>query len=140
VLESDAGAAEDHPVRRARQVVSKHHGASTSLGEPSPKKAKKGSEAEASARMSEVIPPGAEEQEEEEEEEATPTLRPRCLHSKSPAILTEGDPAGESTIAKGVEWPKEVMERVEVEIPGVSTQPGTSSAQERCKGATTGIS
>jgi len=69
VLESSVGAAKEHPVRRARQVVSKHPRASTSLGEPSPKKAKKGSEVETSARMPEVIPPVAEEQEREEEEE-----------------------------------------------------------------------
>ena len=57
--------------------MSKHHRASTSLGEPSPKKAKKGSEAEASARMPKEIPPGAEEHEEEEEEEkGIPTLHP----------------------------------------------------------------
>ena len=75
VLESGAGAAEEHPVRKARQIVSKRPRVSTSQGEPSPKKAKKGSKAEAPARMPEVIPPGAEEQEEEEEEEAAPTLR-----------------------------------------------------------------
>jgi len=70
-------AAEEHPVRRAQHVVSKRPRASTSQGKPSPKKAKKGSEAETSARMPEIIPPGAEEQEEEEEEEeAAPTLCP----------------------------------------------------------------
>jgi len=76
-LESGAGAAEEHSVRKARQVVSKRPRATTSQGKPSPKKAKKGSEAEAPARMPEVILPGAVEQEEEEEEggEATPTLR-----------------------------------------------------------------
>jgi len=50
--------------------VSKCPRASTFQGEPSPKKARKRSEAEASARMPEIILPGAEEQEEEEEEEA----------------------------------------------------------------------
>ena len=58
--------------------MSKRPRASASQGEPNLKKAKKGSEAEALARMAEVLPPGAKEQEreeEEEEEEAVPTLR-----------------------------------------------------------------
>ena len=139
--ESGTGATEEHPVWRARQVMSKHPRASTSPGEPSSKKAKKGSEVEASARMPKIIPHGAEEQEvEEEEEEAAPTLRPRGLRSRDPTILAEGEPAGESAMAKGVERPEEVVERVEVEIPGVSTQPGTSSAQERGRGTATGVS
>ena len=82
VLESDAGDAEEHPVRTARQVVSKRPRAFIFQGEPSPKKAKKRSEVEASAWMPEVIPPGAEEheeEEEEEEEEVVPTLRSRGL-------------------------------------------------------------
>ena len=45
MLESGVEAAEEHSVRRARQVVSKCPHASTSQGEPNPKKAKKGSEA-----------------------------------------------------------------------------------------------
>ena len=64
---------------RVQHVMFKLPRASTSQGEPSPKKAKKGSEVEASARTPKIIPPYAEEQEEEEEEEeeeATPTLRP----------------------------------------------------------------
>ena len=74
---SGAGAAEECPVRRTRHVVPKHPRASAFQGKPSPKKARKGSEAEASARMPEVNSLGAEEQErEEEEEEAIPTLRP----------------------------------------------------------------
>ena len=47
----------------------KHPRASASQGEPSPKKVKKGSEAEALAQTPEMIPPRIEEQEEEEEEE-----------------------------------------------------------------------
>ena len=43
----------------------------------------------------------------------------------------EGEPAGESTMAEGAERPEEVVEGVEVKIPGVSTRPGTSSTQER---------
>ena len=70
-------ATEEHPVWRARHVVSKRPRASAFQGEPSSKKAKEGSEVKALARMHEVIPPGAEEQgeEEEEEEEEVPTLR-----------------------------------------------------------------
>jgi len=71
--------------------------------------------------LPEVIPPGAEEQEDEEEEEAVPTLHPRGLHSRGPAILTEGEPTGESTMAKGAKRLEEVVERLEVEILGVST-------------------
>ena len=47
----------------------KHPRASASQGEPSPKKARRGSEAEVSALMPEIIPSSIEEQEEEEEEE-----------------------------------------------------------------------
>jgi len=56
-------------------VAKRSHG-SASKGEPSPKKARKESEAEAS--MPEVVPPGIEEQgEEEEEEEEVLVLRSR---------------------------------------------------------------
>ena len=95
----------DQPTKRIRHVVSKRPRASASLGKPSPKKAKKGSKAEALAWMPEVIPLGTEEQEEkeeEEEEEAVPTLRSRGLRSRGPAILAEGELAGESTIAEGL--------------------------------------
>ena len=111
--------------------MAKHPCGSTSQGEPSPKKARKGSEAEASTQMPEIIPPGAEEQEEEEEKEAAPTLHPRGLRSRGPAILAEGEPVVESTMAEGVEQPEEVVERVAADIPGVSIQPETSSAQGR---------
>ena len=47
------GAAEEHPVRRAQNVMSKRPQASASQGEPSPKKVRKGSEAEVSAQMPE---------------------------------------------------------------------------------------
>jgi len=55
--------------------------------------------------MPEVVPPGAKEQEKEEEkeEEAVPTLRSRGLRSRGPAILAEGEPAGESVMADVVE-------------------------------------
>ena len=103
-LESGAGAAEEHPVRRTRHVMPKRPRASASQGEPSPKKARKGSEGEASARMPKIIPPGTEErEEEEEEEEVVLTLRPRGLHSRGPAILAEGEPAGQSVVAEGAE-------------------------------------
>ena len=134
VLESGAGATEEHPVRRTRQVMSNRPHASTSQGEPSLKKAKKWSKAEALTQMPEVIPPSAEEQEEEEEEEeekAVPTLRSQDLHSRSPAILAEGEPLGEYTMAEGAEGPEEVVEGLDVEILGVSNRPGTSSTHER---------
>jgi len=126
--ESRAEAAEEQPTRRIKQAVSKRPYAPTSQGEPNPKKTKKESEAEASARMPEVIPPDAEGQEEEEEEEVAPILHPQGLRSRGSAILMEGEPTGEFTMAEGAERPEEVVERVEVEIPGVSTQPGASSA------------
>jgi len=75
--------------------------------------------------MPEVILPGAVEQEEEEEEEegeATLTLRLRGLRSRGPAILAEGEPAGKSAMAEGVERPEEAMEVLEDEIPGVLTR------------------
>jgi len=117
------GAVEEHPIRRARHVVSKRR-ASASQDEPSLKKAKKGSEAEVSARMPEKIPHDAKEQEEEVEEEAVPTLHPRGLRSRGTVILAEGEPTRQSIMAEGAKQPEEVMERVEVEILGVSTQPG----------------
>jgi len=98
--------------------VPKRPRAATSHGEPSPKKAKKGSEADAPTQMPEVIPSGAEEHQEDEEEEegeATPILRPHRLRSTSPAILTKEEPAGESTMAEGVEWSKEEAEELGVE-------------------------
>ena len=58
---------------------------STSQGEPSPKKVRRGSEAETltqSTQMPEVVPLGDKKQEEEEEEEAVPTLRSRGLRSR----------------------------------------------------------
>ena len=88
-LEYEAGAAEEHPIRRTQHVVPKRPRAPASQGEPSPKKARKEFVAEASARMPKVNPPGAEELEgEEEEEEAIPTIRLRGLRSRGPAILT----------------------------------------------------
>ena len=65
-----------------------------------------------------------EQKEEEEEEEAIPTLWPQSLRSWGPTILAEGEPISQSTTVEGAEQPEEVVERVEVEILGVSTQPG----------------
>jgi len=63
-------------------VVKRSRG-SSSQGEPSPKKAKEGSEVEAS--MPKAVPACAEEQgEEEEEEEEVPVLHSRGLRSKGP--------------------------------------------------------
>jgi len=116
--------------------VAKRPRGSTSQGEPSPKKVRRGSEAETltqSTQMPEVVPLGDKKQEEEEEEEeAVPTLRSRGLRSRGSAILAEGEPADESIMAEGVELPEvDLMERDDVEISRVSTQPGPSSAHER---------
>ena len=103
-LDSGAGAAEEHPIQRTQHAVPKRPRVSASQGEPSQKKAKKGSEAKASAWMPKVIHLGAEEQEgeEEEEEEAIPTLHPRGLRSRCPAILAEGEPAANPLWLKGL--------------------------------------
>ena len=98
---------------------------STSQGEPSPKKVRRGSEAETltqSTQMPEVVPLGDKKQEEEEEEEeAVPTLRSRSLRSRGPAILAEEEPAGEFVIAEGSERPEvDLVERDDVEISRVS--------------------
>ena len=59
-------------------------------------------------------------------------IRSLGLRSRGPAILVEGEPAGEPVLAEGVERPEvDLVERDDVEILGVSTQPGPSSAQER---------
>ena len=52
--ESREEATEEQLTRRIRHTVSKRPRASTFQGEPNPKKTKKGSEAEASARMHEI--------------------------------------------------------------------------------------
>ena len=82
------------------------------------RKAKKGFEAEALTWMPEVIPRGVEEQEEEEEEEEETvlTFHSQGLRSRGPAILVEGEPAGESTMAEGVERPEKAVEGFEVVI------------------------
>ena len=73
----------------------KHPRASTSQGEPSAKKARKGSEAVVSVQMPKIIPSGTEEQEEEEEEdEAVLAFRPRGLRSRGPVVLAEAESAG----------------------------------------------
>jgi len=85
--------------------VGKRPRGSTSQGEPSPKKARRESEAEVLIQMPKVVPPGAEEQEEEEEEEdeVVSTLCSRDLRSRGPANLAEEEPMGESVMAEGVE-------------------------------------
>ena len=55
---------EEQPTRRSRQAMSKCLRGSTSQGEPSLKKVKRGSEAEVLTQMPKVVPPGAEEQKE----------------------------------------------------------------------------
>jgi len=121
----------EQSTKKSRRDVAKHSRGSASQGEPRPKKAKKGSEAKFS--LSEVVPASVEEQEEEEEEEEGEvlTLRSRGLRSRGPAILAEGEPVGESVITEEVEHTDvNLVGRDDVEIPGVSTQPGSSSAHK----------
>ena len=126
-----AAAPKGQPAKKSRQAVSKRSHSSASKGEPIPKKARRESEAEAS--MPEVVPSSVEEQrEEEEDEEEVPLLRPRGLRSRDPLILEEGELAGELAMAEEVEQPEvDLVRRDDVEIPGVSTQPGPSSVHER---------
>ena len=57
---------------------------------------------------------------------------PVILRSKGPAILKEGELVGDPVVAKEVERPEvDLVERDDVEIPGVSTRPGPSSVHER---------
>jgi len=110
-------------------MAKRSHG-SASKGEPRPKKARRESEAE--ALMPEVVPPSVEEQgEEEEEEEEVPVLRSQGLYSRG-VILEEGELAGEPVMAEEVERPEvDLVRKDDVEILGVSTQPGPSSALGR---------
>jgi len=121
----------EQPAKKSQRAVAKRSCGSAAQGEPRPKKAKKGSEAEVS--MPKVVPAGAEEQEEEEEQEEgrVLTLRSRGLRSRGPVILAEGRPVGEPVMAEEVEHPEvDLVGRDDVEIPGVSTQPGSSSSHE----------
>ena len=83
--------------------------------------------------MPKVVPPGVEEQgEEEEEEEEVPVLRSRGLRSRGPVILEEGELANEPVMAEEVERPVvDLVRRDGIEISGISTQPGPSSAYGR---------
>ena len=83
--------------------------------------------------MPEVVPSGVEVQgEEEKEEEEVPILRSLGLHNRGPVILEEGELAGEPAMAEEVERPKvDLVRKDDVEISGVSTQPGPSSAHGR---------
>jgi len=123
---SRAAAPKEQPAKKSRRAVSKRSHGSTSKGEPIPKKARREPEAEAS--MPEVVPSGVEGQREEEEEEI-PLLHPRGLRSRGPMILEEGELAGEPIMAEEAERPEvDLVGRDDVEIPGVSTQPGSSSS------------
>ena len=85
------------PAKKSRQAVAKRSRGFASKSEPSPKNARRESEAEAS--MPEVVPPGVEEHgEEEEEEEEVLVLRPWGLCGRGPLILEEGELAGEHVI------------------------------------------
>ena len=118
------------PAKKSRQAVGKRSCDYASNGEPIPKKARRESEAEAS--MAKVVPPSVEKQGDKEEEEEAPVLRSRGLRSKGPVILEEGELAGELVMAEEVERPKiDLVRKDDVEILGVSTQPGPSSAHGR---------
>jgi len=126
-----------------RQAVRKRPQGSTSIVEPAPKKIRRDLAAE--VFLSEAIPSGVEEQkEEEEDEDNVPLIRTRGLRSKGPVILAEGEFANEPTAAvepaaadepiavdDAEQLEVDLMSRDDVEIPGVSTQHGSSSAQER---------
>ena len=109
-------------------MSNRSHG-STSKSEPIPKKPRR--EPEVEALMLEVVPSGVEGQREEEEEEI-PLLHPRGLRSRGPVILEEGELAGEPVMAEEAERLEvDLVGKDDIEIPGVSTQPGSSSVQER---------
>ena len=73
-VEPRAATLKEQPARRHRRAVPKRPHGSTSIVEPTPKKARRDSAAEAS--VSEAVPSGVEEQrEEEEEEDETPLVR-----------------------------------------------------------------
>ena len=62
----------------------------------------------------------------------SPPLGSRGLRSRGPAILEEGKLVGKPVMAEEVERPEvDLVGRDNIEILGVSTQPGPSSAQER---------
>jgi len=126
-----AAAPKEHPAKKSRQAVSKRSHGSTSKSEPIPKKARR--EPEAGASMPEVVSSGIEGQrEEEEEEEEIPLLLPRGLCNRGPMILEEGELADEPATAEETERPEvDLIGRDDVEIPGVSSQPGSSSVQEK---------
>jgi len=130
-MEPRTVAPKGQPAKKSRQAMAKHSRGSASKGEPSPKKARRESEAE--TLMPEVVPPGVEEHgEEEEEEEEVPVLRSRSLRSRGPVILEEGELAGEPVMAEEVERIEvDLVMKDDVKIPGVSIQPGPYSAYGR---------
>ena len=83
--------------------------------------------------MPEVVPSSVEEQrEEDEDEEEILLLRPRGLRSKGPVILEERELAGGPAMAEEVKQREvDLVGRDDIEILGVSTQPGPSSVHER---------
>jgi len=130
-MEPRAAAPKERPAKKLRRAVSKHPHGSTSKVEPTPKKARGDSGAEAS--MSEAVPYGvAEQREEEEEEDEILLVRPRGLRSRGPVILEEGELTDEPTTTDEAEQLEvDLIGRDDVEILGVSTQLGSSSVQER---------
>ena len=86
----------------------------------------------AEVSLSEAIPSGVEEQREEEKEDNAPLVSTRGLCSRGPAFLEEGELADEPlTIDEAEQLEADLVSRADVEIPGVSIQPGSSSASER---------
>ena len=87
----------------------------------------------AEVSLSEDIPAGVEEPREEEADEDDALLVPaRRLRSRGPRIVEEAEPADEPTAADEAEqFEVDIMSGGDVEIPGVSSQPGFSSAHER---------
>jgi len=124
-MEPKIVAPEGQPAKKSRQAMAKRFRGSASKGEPILKKARRESVAE--ALMPKVVPPGVEENgEEEEEEEEVLVLCSHSLRSRGPVILEEGELADKPIVAEEVKRPE-----VDIEIPGISTQPGPSSVHER---------
>jgi len=82
---------------------------------------------------SEDIPSGIEElREEEADKDDAPLVHVRRLRSKGLRIAEEGEPADKPTAADEAERIEvDIMSGGDVEILGVSAQPGSSSAHER---------
>ena len=121
---------EEPRAAKGRQAARKRPQGSTSTVEPAPKKVRR--DLAAAVSPSEDIPSGVEEQREEEgDEDDAPLVRTRGLRSRGPMILEEGEFADKPTTTDEAEqFEADIMSGGDVEIPGVSTQHGSSSARE----------